>query len=56
VKRNQMDASQRPEVPMFNEFSDVLPEELLGMPPDRDVMFVIELVPILPICIRDPIE
>jgi hypothetical protein len=56
VKLNQLDASQRSEVPRFNEFSDVLPEELLGMPPDQDIEFVIELVPILLICIRDPIE
>jgi hypothetical protein len=30
-------------VPMVNEFLDVFPEELLGMPPDRDIEFVIEL-------------
>jgi hypothetical protein len=30
---------------MVNEFSDVFPEELLGMPPDRDIEFVIELKP-----------
>jgi hypothetical protein len=37
-------ASQGPEVPMVNEFPDVFPEELLGMPPNRDIKFVIELV------------
>jgi hypothetical protein len=26
-------------------FSDVFPEELLGMPPDREVEFVIDLLP-----------
>jgi hypothetical protein len=36
VKVNQLDASQGSEVPVVNEFLDVLPEELLGMPPDRD--------------------
>jgi hypothetical protein len=30
---------------MVNEFLDVFPEELLGMPPDRDIEFVIELKP-----------
>jgi hypothetical protein len=37
-----MDASQGPEVPVVNEFSDVLPEELSVMPPDHDIEFVIE--------------
>jgi hypothetical protein len=27
------------------EFEDVFPEELSGLPPDRDVEFVINLVP-----------
>jgi hypothetical protein len=42
---NQLDASQGSEVPVVNEFSDVFPEELSGMPPDRDIEFVIELKP-----------
>jgi hypothetical protein len=45
MKINQLDASQGSEVPVVNEFSDVFPEELLGMPPDRDIEFVIELKP-----------
>jgi hypothetical protein len=28
---------------MVNEFPDVFPKELPGMPPDRDIKFVIEL-------------
>jgi hypothetical protein len=43
VKINQLDASQGSEVPVVNEFPDVFPEELPGMPPDRDIEFVIEL-------------
>jgi hypothetical protein len=43
VKVNHLDASQGSEVPVVNEFPDVFPEELLGMPPDRDIEFVIEL-------------
>jgi hypothetical protein len=43
VKLNQVDASQGSEVPVVNEFPDVYPEELPGMPPDRDIKFVIEL-------------
>jgi hypothetical protein len=42
---NQLDASQGFEVPVVNEFPDVFPEELLDMPPNRDVEFVIELKP-----------
>jgi hypothetical protein len=34
VKVNQLDASQGSEVPVVNEFPNVFPEELLGMPPD----------------------
>jgi hypothetical protein len=45
VKVNQLDASQGSEVPVVNEFLDVFPEELPGMPPDRDIEFVIELKP-----------
>ena len=30
---------------VVNEYPDVFPEELPGMPPDRDVEFVIDLVP-----------
>jgi hypothetical protein len=34
VKMNQLDASLGSEVPVGNEFPDVFPEELPGMPPD----------------------
>jgi hypothetical protein len=34
AKVNQMDAIQGSEVPVVNEFPDVFPEELPGMPPD----------------------
>jgi hypothetical protein len=52
---NRVELNQRPEVPMFNEFFDVLLEELSVMPPDQDIKSMIELVPILLLCIRDPI-
>jgi hypothetical protein len=45
VKVNQMDAIQGSEVPVVNEFPDVFPEELPGMPPNWDIEFVIELKP-----------
>jgi hypothetical protein len=34
AKVNQLDASQGSEVPVVNEFPDLFPEELSGMPPD----------------------
>ncbi|KAA3484066.1 Retrotransposon protein [Gossypium australe] len=40
------------QLPVFNEFIDVFPKELLGLPPEREVEFVIDLVPrIAPISI-----
>jgi hypothetical protein len=37
----------------MDEFSDVFPNELPGMPPDRDIEFIIELLPrIAPIAKR----
>lgn len=33
------------DVPVVREYPDVFPEELPGMPPDRDIEFVINLVP-----------
>jgi hypothetical protein len=45
AKVNQLDASQGSEVPVVNEFPNVFPKELPGMPPDRDIEFVIELKP-----------
>jgi hypothetical protein len=34
AKVNQLDVSQGSEVPVVNEFPDVFPEELPGMPPN----------------------
>jgi hypothetical protein len=45
VKVSQLDASQGSEVPVVNEFPDIFPKELSGMPSDRDIEFVIELKP-----------
>jgi hypothetical protein len=33
------------EIPMVQEFPDVFPDDLLGMPPKRDIEFKIELQP-----------
>ena len=40
-----MDGKSLEGVPVVNEYPDVFPEELPGMPPDRDIEFVIELIP-----------
>jgi hypothetical protein len=45
AKINQLGASQGSEVPVVNKFPDVFPEELLGMLPDRDIEFMIQLKP-----------
>ena len=36
---------QLAEVPVVNEFFDVFPEDLPGLPPDREIEFEIELAP-----------
>jgi hypothetical protein len=33
------------QVPVVSEYPDVFPEELPGMPPDRDIEFIFELIP-----------
>ena len=33
------------DIPVVNEYPDVFPEELPGMPPERDIEFIIELTP-----------
>jgi hypothetical protein len=55
AKVNQLDRSQGSEVPVVNEFPDVFPKELPGMPSDRDIEFVIELKPVQHLYIRLPI-
>ena len=32
-------------MPVVKDYLDVFPEELPGMPPDRDIEFLIELLP-----------
>jgi hypothetical protein len=45
VVLNQLDAASTMVVRTVSEFPDVFAEELPGMPPDREIEFVIELVP-----------
>jgi hypothetical protein len=42
---NHLDAASTLDIRTVSEFSDVFPEELPGMPPDREIKFVIKLVP-----------
>jgi hypothetical protein len=44
-KLNQVDTIELNKVPVVCEYPDVFPEELPGMPPDREIEFVIELAP-----------
>ena len=41
---NQLDDSGNKEDPVVDEFLDVFPDDLPGMPPDRDIEFIIELL------------
>jgi hypothetical protein len=40
-----LEAKTVEEVPIMNEYPDMFPEELSGMPPDQHVEFVIDLLP-----------
>jgi hypothetical protein len=42
------------DIRIVQEFLDVFPEELLGMPPHRDIEFIIELLPRTPPISRRP--
>jgi hypothetical protein len=45
VVLNQLDTASTTDVRTVSEFPDVFLEELPGMPPDREIEFVIEIVP-----------
>ena len=42
---NQLDDSVNKENSVVDEFPDVFPDDLPGMPPNRDIEFIIELLP-----------
>ena len=50
-----MSGSRLEEIPVVCEFADVFPDDLPGMPPDRDIEFVIECL-VLHLFQRGPIE
>jgi hypothetical protein len=45
IMLNHLDAALTLDIRTVFEYPDVFPEELLGMPPDREIEFVIDLVP-----------
>ncbi|WVZ70976.1 hypothetical protein U9M48_019603 [Paspalum notatum var. saurae] len=58
---HQMEARPTDDIRIVCDYPDVFPDELLGMPPDRDIEFLIELLPgTAPIAMRQyrmaPIE
>src|SRR3954466_12364335 len=44
-KLNSLKGVSMDTVPVIRDYPDVFPEELPGMPPDRDVEFLIDLMP-----------
>jgi hypothetical protein len=42
---NKLEVGQNQDVRIVDQYPDVFPEKLSGMPPDRDIEFVIELLP-----------
>ena len=42
---NQMNGATIDKTKVVNEFLDIFPDDLLGMPPDHDIEFIIELLP-----------
>jgi hypothetical protein len=50
---NKVQGTSLNEIRVVQEYPDVFPEDLPGMPPDRDIEFIIELLPgTPPICKR----
>jgi hypothetical protein len=42
---NHLDATSTLDIRAASEYLDVFPEELSGMPPNREIEFIVELVP-----------
>jgi hypothetical protein len=45
---NKVQGTSLNEIRVAQEYPEVFPEDLLGMPPDRDIEFIIELLPRTP--------
>jgi hypothetical protein len=53
-KLNQTKAIALEDIRVVQDYPDVFPEELPGMPPDRDIEFLIELLPGTPPIYKRP--
>jgi hypothetical protein len=51
---NQTKLTALKEIRVVQEYPDVFPEDLSGMPPDHDIEFLIELVPGTPTISKRP--
>jgi hypothetical protein len=49
---NKVQGTSLDEIGIVREYPDVFPEELPGMPPDRDIEFMIELLPGTPLSLK----
>jgi hypothetical protein len=45
IQLNTLKEAKLEDIPVVNEFMDVFPQELPGMPPDREIEFTIDLKP-----------
>jgi hypothetical protein len=45
LQLNTLKESILEDIPVVNEFQDMFPQELPGMPPDREIEFTIDLIP-----------
>ena len=45
LQLNSLSEAKLEDIPVVNEFPDVFPQELPGMPPDREIEFTIDLIP-----------
>jgi hypothetical protein len=45
LKLNKLEVDQNQDVRIIDQYPDIFLEELPGMPPNRDIEFVIELIP-----------
>jgi hypothetical protein len=45
LQLNALRESRLEDIPVVNEFQDVFPQELPGMPPNREIEFTIDLIP-----------
>jgi hypothetical protein len=49
---NKVQGTSLDDIGIVREYPDVFPEELPGMPPDRDIEFMIELLPGTPLSLK----